>query len=158
MATCLYRFTFTSDTNSDLTVDFSSDGGQTYTPYPKHYLKMNPGDSLSVVLQGPVGWTFPSGSVVQNIISRANGSPSKQAYSPFANGAVYLPVAASAGVSSTGGSSTIWTGSVGTVVQNPGKGNRNKFELTIAFAVILSGQTTPEYFADDPEMEVEGTG
>ena len=50
---------------------------------------------------------------------------------------------------------TVWKASLGTV-SNPGSGRVNKFEITIAFNASLPGINGPTYFAEDPEMDVQG--
>jgi hypothetical protein len=40
---------------------------------------------------------------------------------------------------------------------NPGQGNFNRFEVTVAFAASPVGSTTQSWFSDDPEMDVQGT-
>ena len=51
---------------------------------------------------------------------------------------------------------TIWKASLGRIAQNPGQGQVNKFEITIAFNATLQGASGPTYFAEDPEMDVRG--
>ena len=161
MATGYYRFTFTDSASSDLTVEFSNDGS-TWQAYNEpawppnasnrgNVLQVNYQDTVSIYLQGPVGWRL--NGALQVIVARANSAPANQAYSPFVNSTVWM--------NPTGGwvdtndpTPNIWGASLGQVTLNPGNGRAQQFEITIAFnAQLPSGAA---YFAEDPEMDVQG--
>jgi len=151
MADCRYRFTVGASQNSDISVDYSTNGGVTWTPVsPGNYLTVNPGDTLSVVLNGPSGWSINGNVPV--IITRANAAASGQQYSPFQNGYVFYDVAAGNG----SWNGTMWTAQLSTVASNPGRGNRTKFEVTVAFNATLPGVNGNSYFSEDPELDVIG--
>ena len=151
MADCRYRFTVGSTQNSNITVDYSTDGGVTWTPVSaSNHLTVNPNDTLSIVLNGPSGWSL-SGNVPV-IITRANGAASGQQYSPFQSGYVYYDVPTGNG----SWNGTMWTASLSTVSSNPGRGNRTKFEVTVAFNANLPGVNGSSYFSEDPEIDVIG--
>jgi hypothetical protein len=151
--TGIYRFTFTGDQNSDITIDFSTDG-QTFTRYRGNQkLALNCGDSFQIALRGPTGWSMNGG--VQVLISRANNARSGQNYSPFANG-VYFAFGPSDGILSadpTTGTSTFlihpFPGGI------TGNGRGNNYEVTIAFPMTFNGVT--QFFSVDPEMDISTT-
>jgi hypothetical protein len=152
-----YQFSFGSTPNSDLTVTYSNDGVnyQTYQepawpPNPGNrgsVLQVSPNDTIYIQLVGPSGWQL-SGQV-QVIASRANSAQSGQRYSPFGADDVWLnPVGSMNG--------TTWTGTLGDIDDNPGVGNINKYEITVAFNASLPGTNGPSYFSEDPEVDVSG--
>jgi hypothetical protein len=120
-----------------------------------NYLAVGTGDSVFLNLKGPAGWTVPSGSALQVIVSQANSPGSQQGATPFGNGYTYYPL--------TGGTllpdGVTMQYQIPSTIQasaNPGAGNYNRYELTIAFAAQdASGNLY--YYADDPEMDVQGT-
>lgn len=152
-----YRFTFGSTQNSDITVSYSSDGSS-WTPYSEpawppspqnqgSVLSVNPNDTVYLQLVGPSGWSL-SGEL-QVIIARANSAASGQAYSPFSSDVVWMnPQGQMTG--------NVWQASLGQIALNPGSGQANKFEITVAFNAALPNVSGASYFAEDPEMIVEG--
>jgi hypothetical protein len=147
MADCRYRFTFAAVTNSDLSVDFTNNGGQTWTAVSNsNYLTVNPGDTFSVVLNGPTGWSLTG--TVPIIITRGNGAASRQIYSPFTSGYVFYDIGGSM-------NGTQWMAQVSSIASNPGNGNRSKFEITVAFNANIPNLGNC-YFSEDPEIDVIG--
>ena len=158
MANGYYRFSFGSARNSDISIAYSANQGGPFTPYTEpdwppsptkqgSILKANPNDTIYIQLQGPSGWSL-SGQV-QVIIARANDAASGQAYSPFSNDVVWMNPQ---GTMTDG----IWQASLGSISTNPGNGVKNHFEITVAFNANLPNVTGACYFAEDPEMEVDG--
>jgi hypothetical protein len=152
-----YRFTFGATQNSDMTVAYSTDGNNwtTYSepgwpPSPQNrgsVLTVSPNDTVYIQLSGPNGWSLSG--VLQVVIARANSAASGQAYSPFAGGVVWM--------NPTGQmNDNVWQASLGQISLNPGSGQTNKFEITVAFNASLPNVTGPSYFSEDPEMDVEG--
>jgi hypothetical protein len=158
MAAGYYRFNFGTTRNSDVTVSYSSSPTGPFTSYSEpawppnnqnrgSVLQVNYNDTVYIQLQGPTGWTLTG--QVQVVITRANSAASGQAYSPFGGGEVWLnPPGTMTG--------NVWQASLGTIAANPGQGNNNKFEITIAFNANLPGVPGSSYFSEDPEMQVEG--
>lgn len=153
-----YRFNFGSTRNSDITVSYATNQNGPFTPYsepgwppsgqnPGNVLKVNPNDEVFIQLQGPDNWVMAG--QLQVVIARANSAASGQAYSPFASDVVWMNPAGTM----TG---NVWQASLGTIATNPGSGNVNKFEITIAFNATLPGVSGACYFAEDPEMQVDG--
>ena len=152
-----YRFTFGTARNSDVSVSYSANANGPFTPYTEpafppssnkgSVLQVNPNDTVYIQLQGPAGWSLNGN--VQVIIARANSAASGQAYSPFAQDIVWV----NPGGTMTGNT---WQAPLGPISLNPGRGQANQFELTIAFSANLPNVTGPVYFAEDPEMDVEG--
>jgi hypothetical protein len=152
-----YQFGFGNSANSDITVQYSNDGSNwtTYSepgwpPSPSNrgsVLNVGYNDEIFVWLSGPSGWSM--GGALQVIIARANSAASGQAYSPFSSSVVWMNPPGSM-------DGTIWKASLGRIVSNPGQGQVNRFEITIAFNATLPGASGPAYFAEDPEMDVQG--
>jgi len=152
-----YRFTFGATQNSDMTVAYSTDGSSwtTYSepgwpPSPQNQgsvLSVNPNDTVYIQLSGPTGWSL-SGAL-QVIIARANSAASGQAYSPFGSGVVWMNPSGQM-------NGNVWQAALGQISLNPGRGQVNKFEITVAFNANLPNVTGPTYFSEDPEMDVEG--
>lgn len=151
MAAGIYRFTFTATANSDITIDYSTDGGQTFQPVQgNNKLQLNSGDSFAVALRGPAGWSMPGD--LQVIVSRGNNANSGQNYSPFANGSVWFEVQNVSGTWSASNNLSTWTSAqMGGGIQ-AGNGNK-KYEVTIAFPASMTGLAT-QFFAIDPEMDI----
>lgn len=149
MAAGIYRFTFTANANSDISIDYSTNGGASFNPVTGNQkLQLNSGDTLQIALQGPTGWTMPGD--LQVIVARANNSNSGQNYSPFVNGFVYLPVTSANG--SMNGAT--WTSPVlGNSIQ-AGNGGK-KYEVTVAFPAQFTSNGPINYFAVDPEMDIQ---
>lgn len=152
-----YQFVFGNSATSDITVKYSTDGS-TWNNYSEPGWPPSPGnqgsvlsvqqnDEIFVWLSGPTGWSM--GGALQVIIARANSAASGQIYSPFSSSVVWMNPAGSM-------DGTIWKASLGRIAQNPGQGQVNKFEITIAFNATLQGASGPTYFAEDPEMDVRG--
>lgn len=152
-----YRFTFGAATNSDITVSYSTDGGTwaaysepAWPPSPQNrgsVLQVSPNDAVYIQLSGPGGWSL--NGQVQVVVARANSAASGQAYSPFAAGVVWLnPSGAMNG--------NLWQATLGEISTNPGRGQMQKFEITIAFNATLPNVNGPAYFSEDPEMDVQG--
>jgi hypothetical protein len=119
-----------------------------------NYLVANAGDSVFINLKGPAGWAVPSGSALQVIVSQANSPGHGQGSTPFANGWVYYELT---GTMQTDGVTMQYQ--LPSAIQasaNPGQGNFNRYELTVAFAA-KDGSNNVYYFADDPEMDVQGS-
>ena len=162
MANCYYRFTFTDATNADLVTEFSTDAiswstyrEPAFPPSPQNrgnVLQANPGDSVFIWLSGPTGWRL--NGQLQVIVARASSAGSGQAYSPFANGYVWMNPQG-LWVDTDDPTPYIWGAGLGAVVANPGPGKKLQFEITIAFNAQLptSGSV---YFSEDPEMDVQG--
>lgn len=145
----IYRFTFTANANSDISIDYSTDGGNNFTPYAgNNKLQLNGGDSLQIALRGPSGWTMPND--LWFIIARANGAASGQNYSPFGAGWVWFDVNPS--VSGTWSGSTWTSPALGGGIQS-GNGQK-KYEVTVAFAANLPNVEGVHYFSVDPEMDI----
>jgi hypothetical protein len=163
MANCYYKFTFTNSATSDLAVSFSNDGTNwstynepAFPPSPQNrgnVLQVNYGDSVSVWLSGPAGWSLTG--QLQVIIARANSAPSGQPYSPFSGGAVWMNPQGG-WVDTSDNPPYVWGASLGQVATNPGQGRTQNYEITIAFNAQLPGASGPTYFAEDPEMDVQG--
>jgi hypothetical protein len=105
-------------------------------------------------LVGPTGWKA-SGTVLQVIVSQANSPGSAQGASPFVNNQVFF-----GGLTGTlQGDGVTMQYTLPSTIQasaNPGGGNYNRYELTIAFtAQDASGNSYN--FSDDPEMDVQGS-
>jgi hypothetical protein len=129
-----------------------------------NYLVVSVGDNLLINIQGPppVGgqcsWQLPAGTAVQIIISQANSPGNSQGFSPFPGGAVYYNVpTASWQLLSDNQTLQYQLPSAIPSAANPGQGNFNRFEVTVAFAASPVGSTTQSWFSDDPEMDVQGT-
>jgi hypothetical protein len=147
MAEGYYRFNFGGSPTSDIVVYYSSSSTgpfEKYNPDMGQVLTAQNGDTIYVQLVGPDGSSINGNA--QALVARA-GWQSGQAYTPFDRVWFTLAADSAAGV---------WQSQLGTVQVNPGPGQRNYFELTIAFSANLPGQATPAAFAEDPEMIVEG--
>jgi hypothetical protein len=145
MANGYYQFTYPSVATGAVTVQYSNDGTN-WTDYnpPQNILTVNNGDSVYMNFVGPAGYSL-TGDVI-TIVSRASNVPAAtaQAYSPF-SWRVYFPFT---------GSNSILLGTASS--NNPGRGKKNNYEMTIAFGVTNDGGATVLYFSEDPEMDVEG--
>ncbi|MDX1981433.1 MAG: hypothetical protein SFV51_14290 [Bryobacteraceae bacterium] len=150
MATGYYQFTYGSTATTGISIAYSNDGTN-WTPYnpssnpnQNQVLQVNNGDNVQLNFVGPSGWSVTGNVTV--IVARALQLPANQAqaYSPFSDG-VLLTRASSNNQASLGAAS----------VNNPGQGVMNKYELTVAFSVTNGSSTLS--FAEDPEMDVEGT-
>ena len=176
MANQYYQFAF-NFTSPTVVTSFQTGGASAWTSYQEpnftrgqmrsggpnpgnpngpagNYLVVTAGDAIFINVVGPAGWTVPSGSSLQLIVSQANSPGNGQGNTPFGNNYVYYELT---GTMQTDGvtmqyqiPSTIQPGA------NPGRGNYNRYELTVAFAAAdQSGNV--HYFADDPEMDVQGS-
>jgi hypothetical protein len=119
-----------------------------------NYLAVNAGDTVFINLKGPAGWTVPANSFLQVIVSQANSPGNGQGPTPFANSYVYYALS---GVMQGDGVTMQYQ--LPSVIQsgaNPGQGNYNRYELTIAFAAADANGNV-HYYADDPEMDVQGS-
>ena len=106
-------------------------------------------DTVHIQLVGPSNWAMSTGGQLQVVIARANRAASGQAYSPFGGSVVWMnPPGQMNG--------NVWQAALGTINLNPGPGKFNYFEITIAFSANLPNVTGPVYFAEDPEMDVDG--
>lgn len=151
-----YQFAFSGSAPSDLTVKYSNDGTTWnnyvepgWPPSPSNQgsvLTVQQNDEIFIWLSGPTGWSLAG--QLQVIIARANSAASGQSYSPF-NGTVWMNPPGSL-------DGTIWKASLGKISRSPAQGQVNKFEITIAFNATLQGANGPNYFAEDPEMDVRG--
>jgi hypothetical protein len=177
MANQVYQFVFSFSPLS-LSTSFQTSGVTAWTPYQEpnytrgqvrvggpnnpsnpngpagSYLVVSPGDNVYINLVGPQGWTVPTGSVLQVIVSQANSPAQSQGYSPFAS--TYVSYQLTGTLMNDG---VTMQYQIPTPIQsnaNPGRGNYGRYELTIAFAAAdASGNVY--YFADDPEMDVQGS-
>jgi hypothetical protein len=172
-----YQFAFNFSPPS-LATSFQTSGATAWTPYQQpnyargqvrvggpnnannpngpagNYLVVSPADNVFINLVGPQGWTVPTGSVLQVIVSQANSPAPSQGYSPFANSAVYYAL-----TGTLMNDNVTRQYQIPTPIQssaNPGPGNYGRYELTIAFAAADASGTV-YYFADDPEMDVQGS-
>jgi hypothetical protein len=171
-----FAFNFTSPT---VATSYKTRGGSSWTPYQEpnfthgqlrvggpnnpnnpngpsgNYLVANAGDSVFINVTGPAGWTVPAGSAVQVIVSQANSPGTNQGNTPFASNYVYYQLTAGA-LQPDGVTMQYQIPSTIQASANPGRGNYNRYELTVAFSVAdPSGNVY--YFADDPEMDVQGS-
>jgi len=171
-----YQFAFTFSPQS-LTTSFQTQGASSWTQYqepnfsrgqprsggPNHnnpngpagnYLVASSGDTVFIKLIGPSGWQMAPQSKLMVIVSQANWPGQSQGYSPFSNNYVFYPLDAVGGYQSDGSLNF----QLDTVQPsaNPGNGNFNRYELTVAFAA-QDGSGNLYYFADDPEMDVQGS-
>ena len=92
------------------------------------------------------------------IVSQANSPGQSQGLTPFANGYVYYALPMAGGTLLPDGVTRQFQ-IPGTIQPsaNPGQGNFNRYELTVAFSANdASGNTY--YYSDDPEMDVQGSG
>jgi hypothetical protein len=119
-----------------------------------NYLAVNTGDTILINLMGPAGWTMPPNSALQVIVSQANSPGSGQGATPFANGYVYYELTGT--MQGDGVTMQFQLPSAIQASANPGHGNYNRYELTVAFAA-QDGNGNIYYFADDPEMDVQGS-
>jgi hypothetical protein len=178
VASQVYQFAFTFSPVS-MTTSFQTSGATAWASYQQpnftrgqfraggpnnpnnpngpsgNYLVVAPGDSVFINLVGPTNWKVPNGMQLQVIVSQADSPAQGQGYSPFANGQVQYSLS---GTMMNDGV-TMQYQIPGTVQSsaNPGQGNWARYELTVAFsAADASGNVY--YFADDPEMDVQGSG
>jgi hypothetical protein len=129
-----------------------------------NYLVVSAGDTILINLQGPApsngqpSWSLLSGSIVQVIISQANSPGGSQGFSPFSGGTVYYPLNTSQFPGTWLSDNQTYQFQLPSQIPstaNPGQGNYNRYEITIAFAANDSSGTT-YYYSDDPEMDVQG--
>ena len=160
MAAGYYQFTFGGSAGSDIAVAYSTAANGPWTAYAEpawppnnanrgSVLVVNPNDTVYLQLVGPANWAMSTGGQLQVVIARANRAASGQAYSPFGGSVVWMnPPGQMNG--------NVWQAALGTINLNPGPGKFNYFEITIAFSANLPNVTGPVYFAEDPEMDVDG--
>jgi hypothetical protein len=177
VASQYYQFAFNFNAPAVAT-SFQTQGAANWTPYQQpnytngqirtggpnnptnpngpsgNYLVANVGDTVYINLVGPTGWKA-GGTVLQVIVSQANSPGSAQGASPFVNNQVFF-----GGLTGTlQGDGVTMQYTLPSTIQasaNPGGGNYNRYELTIAFtAQDASGNSYN--FSDDPEMDVQGS-
>jgi len=123
-----------------------------------NYLVASSGDSIYINVQGPTGWALVPNSVLNVIVSQANSPGQGQGLTPFANGYTFYPLPMAGGTLLPDGVTRQF--SIPSPIQssaNPGQGNFNRYEITVAFSANDANGNT-YYFSDDPEMDVQGSG
>jgi hypothetical protein len=149
LATGVYRFTFSAAAIPEIAISYSTDGIN-FTRYDgrSNKLQLRTNDTLQIDLAGPAGWSLEGPLSI--IVSRANGAPSRQNYSPFTGGEVRQRFSESEGsiLPNSVWRSPNFQGSV-----EPNNGN-NKYEVTIAFGATIPNVNGTVLLADHPEMSI----
>jgi hypothetical protein len=150
VATGIYRFTFTSEKDSDIAVDWSNDGGSTFRSIQgNNHLKLNASDHFQVALRGPLNWTMSE--TLELIVARSGRASAGQNYTPFHEVRFEYPVGDMT-TSSEGSLTTRTSPSMGPI---PSTAKGHRYEVIIAFTATMNG--VRQFFSFDPEMEISTT-